>query len=59
MKVYVVEGYTPYEGSETIAVFLSEEKAEQYIKEGEAKRGRNWEMYYVNCYPVEDVANEN
>jgi hypothetical protein len=51
-KVYIVEGYTPYEGRETIKIFSSEEDAKECAKQMKDSIGRLWEDYFVEEYDV-------
>lgn len=57
MDVWIVEGCTPYEGAETVAVFLDKGKAEAYAKAcnaGTECKGKIWERYEAFQMPVND-----
>ena len=50
MNVWVLYGYTPYEGEETFGVFSSEEKAKAAIETVKLAYGKRWETYQY--YPM-------
>lgn len=60
IKVWSVEGHTPYEGSETLGIFSTEAKAENFAATCRAARRRSgdpdYENYYVCEYVVDAVS---
>ncbi len=53
MKVYIIEGYTPYEGSSgVLAVFATREAAEKALPEVSA--GGWWKTYDIEEHEVSE-----
>jgi hypothetical protein len=51
-KVYLVYGFTPYEGEETMAAFSTLEKAKEYLKNIPTGKGY-WETYDIYDFELD------
>jgi len=51
-KVFIVEAYTPYDGSEILAVFLDKKLAEDYVK---SNKSNYYDYTEVVEYPLEGI----
>jgi hypothetical protein len=58
MDIWVLYGYTPYEGEETFGVFSSEENAKEALKRVKLDYGKRWETYEYYLMLLDELAGE-